>query len=72
VSPEDDDGADEAEIPLTMTASVVLTNLPKDARSALRDAGRERDEERKGKHHVSTPMPISFFLEDKQLSQVST
>lgn len=50
ISPDEDDGkADDAEIPLTMTASVVLTSLPKDARSALRDAGRENDTEQKGK-----------------------
>lgn len=51
-SPEEDDNGD-AEIPLTMTASVVLTSLPKDARSALRDAGREQDGERKGEHTVN-------------------
>ena len=45
---EDDDKVEDSEIPLTMTASVVLTSLPKDARSALRDAGREKDAERKG------------------------
>jgi ubiquitin-like protein ATG12 len=49
IIPDDEDGrADDAEIPLTMTASVVLTSLPKDARSALRDAGREIDSEQKG------------------------
>ncbi len=47
-SPDDDERVEEAEIPLTMTASAVLTTLPKDARSALREAGREKDGDRKG------------------------
>ncbi|KFZ13603.1 hypothetical protein V501_03619 [Pseudogymnoascus sp. VKM F-4519 (FW-2642)] len=34
--PDDDH---EADLPLTMTASVVLTSLPRDATAALKDAG---------------------------------
>ena len=38
---EEDAGAEgEAEAPLTMAASVVLTNLPRDASKALDEAGR--------------------------------
>lgn len=35
----DDPADDQAEMPLTMAASVILTNLPKDASSALQGAG---------------------------------
>ena len=33
------DDNDQADIPLTMAASVVLTSLPKDAHQALENAG---------------------------------
>jgi len=38
------DAENETEIPLTMAASVVLGSLPRDAKEALREAGRVRDE----------------------------
>ena len=52
---DEEDKAEDTEIPLTMAASVVLTSLPKDARSALRDAGRETGAERKGMSPPSLP-----------------
>lgn len=33
------DGDDTAEVPLTMAASMILTNLPRDATKALQSAG---------------------------------
>ncbi|KAH7312259.1 putative autophagy protein [Stachybotrys elegans] len=38
-SPIPEDGADSPEIPLTMTASAVLADLPRDATAALASAG---------------------------------
>lgn len=58
---DDDAKGEDTEIPLTMTASVVLTSLPKDARSALRDAGKEMGGERKGKIPTYA-CRISFLL----------
>jgi hypothetical protein len=49
---EDEEKTEDTEIPLTMTASVVLTSLPKDARTALRDAGTEKGGERKGDYSL--------------------
>jgi ubiquitin-like protein ATG12 len=37
--PEEAEETDTSEAPLTMAASVVLTNLPKDASKALETAG---------------------------------
>jgi hypothetical protein len=62
---------EEAEIPLTMTASVVLTTLPKDARSALREAGREKDGDRKSiflfLSHLSTLYTLHIFLSSQEI-----
>jgi hypothetical protein len=61
-SPDEDGKAEDAEIPLTMTASVVLTSLPKDARSALRDAGKLGDEGRKGMLVTFYPVFIMVII----------
>ncbi|KIW04216.1 uncharacterized protein PV09_04524 [Verruconis gallopava] len=65
-SPVEEDRSEDVEIPLTMTASVVLTSLPKDARSALRDAGREQDGERKVTVHFR-PIGSAPTLPPKQV-----
>lgn len=57
--PDDDH---EADLPLTMTASVVLTSLPRDAHAALAAAG--NFEKEKGKcstiAHPSSSLPAAF------------
>ena len=47
--PDDDH---EVDLPLTMTASVVLTNLTRDATAALAAAG--NFEKEKGKYHIKS------------------
>lgn len=46
LAPDDDDTAEAA--PLTMAASVILTNLPKDAKRALEEVGAGRGVPEKG------------------------
>ena len=51
------DGEENADLPMTMAASVILENLPKDAHAALETAGELRDAngELKGKGKAQTP-----------------
>lgn len=56
--PDDDH---EADLPLTMTASVVLTSLPRDATAALKDAGAFD----KPKGLLTPPIVCSAFLQSR-------
>jgi ubiquitin-like protein ATG12 len=56
--PDEDHGVD---LPMSMTASVILTNLPKDASQALADV--EALDDRKGtitrlSSHLTSPVPL--------------
>lgn len=63
-TPIPDDEEQEPDLPLTMTASIVLTSLPHDARAGLATAG--AFEKEKG-----TPLPrnISIRLQSKSLTR---
>jgi ubiquitin-like protein ATG12 len=54
--PDDEHGAD---LPMNMSASVMLTNLPRDAHQALADV--ERIDSGKGIHHLPYPQWPSGF-----------
>lgn len=70
---DDEEKNEDVEIPLTMTASVVLTSLPKDARTALRDAGAEKGGERKGKESFVIPWSLhGLGIHQLNLSHVVT
>lgn len=68
--PEDDDDA-AADLPMTMAASVILENLPKDAHAALETAGELKDAngEIKGKGSLICLFNVLWFCSNRTNSQ---
>lgn len=64
-SPEDStripDEDDTAEVPLTMAASVILTNLPRDASKALESAGDLGLQKSKAAEHMPETLLRGLF-----------
>jgi hypothetical protein len=61
-APIPDDTDPDADMPLTMAASVVLTSLPKDAKSALEEAGDLIGGVEKGKLFLNSLHGVEFLV----------